>query len=71
MTGGHPRWSVNATNMTNTVILNTHRGHPTLYVNSNDALAKGVADGDQLRVFNDVSEAHVEARVTPSVRPGR
>ena len=71
MTGGHPRWSVNATNMTNTVILNTHRGHPTLYVNSNDALAKGVADGDQLRVFNDVSEAHVEARVTPSVRPGQ
>jgi anaerobic selenocysteine-containing dehydrogenase len=57
--------------MTNRVILNTHRGRPTIYVNSDDALAKGIADGDQLRVFNDCSEAHVEARVTPSVRPGQ
>jgi DMSO reductase family type II enzyme molybdopterin subunit len=71
VTGGHPRWSVNSTNMTNRIILNTQRGHPTAYVNDIDALARGIADGDQMRVFNDVSEAFVEARVTPSVRPGQ
>jgi nitrate reductase alpha subunit len=71
MTGGHPRWSVNSTNMTNRVILNTHRGCPTIYVNTTDAEARGIADGDQVRVHNDVSEAFVEARVTPSVRPGQ
>ncbi len=71
ITGGHPRMSANSTNMTNRLILNAERGHPTIYVNSADALAKGVEDGDQLRVFNDMSEARVEARVTPSVRPGQ
>ena len=71
ITGGHPRMSANSTNMTNRLILNAERGHPTMYVNSSDALAKGVQDGDQLRVFNDMSEARVEARVTPSVRPGQ
>jgi len=71
MTGGHPRMSANSTNMTNRIILNAERGCPTIYVNSSDALAKGIADGDQLRVFNDMSEARVEARVTASVRPGQ
>jgi DMSO reductase family type II enzyme molybdopterin subunit len=71
LTGGHPRWSVNSTNMTNHVILNTHRGRPTAYINDADALARGIADGDPVRVRNDVSEARVEARVTPSVRPGQ
>ncbi|HET6615717.1 MAG TPA: molybdopterin dinucleotide binding domain-containing protein, partial [Dehalococcoidia bacterium] len=71
MTGGHPRWSVNSTNMTNKVILNTHRGRPTVYVNTVDARARGIDDGDEVRVHNDVSEAFVEARVTPSVRPGQ
>ena len=71
ITGGHPRWSANSTNMTNRIILNTHRGHPTVYVNNRDADARGIADGDGVRVFNDVSEALVEARLTPSVRPGQ
>ena len=71
VTGGHPRWSVNSTNMTNRIILNTQRGCPTVYVNDGDARVKGVDDGDEVRVFNDVSEAFVEARVTPAVRPGQ
>jgi DMSO reductase family type II enzyme molybdopterin subunit len=71
ITGGHPRWSVNSTNMTNEVILNTHRGHPTVYINTSDALARGIADDDLVRVYNDVSEAVVPARVTPSVRTGQ
>jgi DMSO reductase family type II enzyme molybdopterin subunit len=71
MTGGHPRWSVNSTNMTNRVILNTHRGRPTVYVSTADAELRGICDGDEVRVHNDVSEALVMARVTPSVRPGQ
>ena len=71
ITGGHPRWSANSTNMTNQIILNTYRGRPTVYMNPTDARARSVADGDNVRVFNDVSEAFVDARVTPSVRPGQ
>ncbi len=71
MTGGHPRLSANATNMTNRIILNMQRGGPTAYINDADAARRGIADGDEMRVYNDQSEAFLEARVTPSVRPGQ
>ncbi len=71
ITGGHPRWSVNSTNMTSKIILNTQRGAPTVYMNPGDAIERGIADGDAVRVFNDVSTALVDARLTASVRPGQ
>ena len=71
VTSGHPRWSVNAMNMTNRVILGTHRGLPTVYVNDGDAAARGIEDGRDVRVYNDVSSMVVQARVTPAVRPGQ
>ena len=27
LTSGHPRWSIHSMNMTNKIMLNTHRGH--------------------------------------------
>jgi DMSO reductase family type II enzyme molybdopterin subunit len=71
ITGGHPRMSANATNMTNRIILNMQRGGPTAYINDVDAAARGIADGDPIRIHNDASEAFLDARVTPSVRPGQ
>jgi nitrate reductase alpha subunit len=71
ITSGHPRWSVNAMNMTNRVILGTHRGRPTVYVNDSDAAGRGIEDGRDVRVFNDASSVVVQARVTPAVRPGQ
>jgi nitrate reductase alpha subunit len=71
LTGGHPRWSVNATNMTSEIILNTHRGEPTVYMNPGDAVDRAIADGDPVRVFNDLSDALVNARLTAAVRPGQ
>ena len=46
-------------------------GLPTLYVNDGDAAARGIEDGRDVRVFNDVSSMVVQARVTPAVRPGQ
>jgi len=71
VTGGHPRWSTNSTNMTNRVILNTHRGRPFIYINDRDAAERGIQDGDDVRVFNDVGSVVVNARVTPACRPGQ
>ncbi len=71
LTGGHPRWSIHATNSSSQVMLETTRGRPTIHVNSDDAASRGVADGDEVRVFNDVGELRVMARVTPAVRPGQ
>jgi DMSO reductase family type II enzyme molybdopterin subunit len=71
ITGGHPRWSVNAMNMTNRVILGTQRGRPSVYINDSDAAGRGIQDGQDVQVYNDVSSVVVQARVTAAVRPGQ
>ena len=35
-----------------------------------DAQARGLADGDLVRVFNDLGEVHCPLNVTPAIRPG-
>lgn len=71
LTGGHPRWSIHATNTTNRVLLETTRGRPLLRLNPLDATARGVEDGDLVEVFNDLGSLVLEARLAPGVRPGQ
>ncbi len=42
----------------------------TLDLNPDDAEARSIADGDQVRVFNALGEIRLSARVTPLVRAG-
>ena len=71
MSSGHNRWSVHSMNHFNEVVLATHRGAPSLMVNSGDAAARGVRDDDLVRVFNDVSEFLARVKVAPNVMPGQ
>ncbi len=71
ITGGHPRWSVNSMNSTSNIILGTLRGHPVVHINDRDAAARGIENGQDVRVFNDCAELVVQARVTPAVQPGQ
>ncbi len=71
VTGGHPRWSIHATNTTTRELLGTTRGRPCLEVNPADAAARGVAEGDTVRVYNDCGEFRVMAKLSPGVRPGQ
>ncbi|MBI5949431.1 MAG: molybdopterin-dependent oxidoreductase [Chloroflexi bacterium] len=71
LTSGHNRWSIHTMNQANEVILGTHRGEPFAEVNVEDAAARGIKDDDLMRVFNDVSEFKVRAKVSPSVKPGQ
>ena len=71
VTGGHPRWSIHATNTTTGIMLETTRGHPVLHLNPDDASARGIEDEDMVRVFNDVGEHKVAAKISPAVRPGQ
>jgi len=41
----------------------------TILINSADALARGIKDGDQVRVFNDRGQMVIPARVTERVMP--
>ncbi len=71
ITSGHNRWSIHAMNQANEVILGTHRGEPNIIVNPDDAAARGVKDDDLVRVYNDVGEFRVRAKIAPNVKPGQ
>jgi DMSO reductase family type II enzyme molybdopterin subunit len=71
ITGGHPRWSVNSMCSTSRIILGTLRGEPVAHINDRDAAARGIENGQYIRVFNDVASLVVQARVTPAAQPGQ
>jgi len=71
VTGGHPRWSIHATNTTNRYMLATTRGHPVMQMHPADAAARGIRDEALVRVYNDIGEYRVCVKVSPSVRPGQ
>jgi anaerobic selenocysteine-containing dehydrogenase len=45
-------------------------GEPCLTVHPGDAAARGIADGDAVRVFNDRGSFEAKARVSDAARPG-
>jgi DMSO reductase family type II enzyme molybdopterin subunit len=71
MTSGHNRWSIHSINITNRLLLQTHRGRPHALINSQDARERGIEDGDEVRVWNDMGEFLVPAKVAPNVMPGQ
>ena len=71
MTSGHQRWSIHSINVVNQTLLRTHRGHPLIIMNPKDAAARGVADGEEVRVFNDFDSFHIRTMLSPAARPGQ
>ncbi|OGO51947.1 MAG: hypothetical protein A2148_04685 [Chloroflexi bacterium RBG_16_68_14] len=71
LTSGHPRWSIHSMNMTNRIILETHRGHPFMSMNPKDARARGIEDDEEVRVYNDVSSIQIAVKISALVRPGQ
>jgi anaerobic selenocysteine-containing dehydrogenase len=50
--------------------LRATEGEPHLDINPEDADARGINHGDQVRIFNDRGSFICKARVTPKARPG-
>ncbi|KKL66592.1 hypothetical protein LCGC14_2143420, partial [marine sediment metagenome] len=71
LTSGHIRHSIHAMNMTNPVLLETHRGHPSCFLSPQDAAARGLADDEEVRVHNDFGSYRVYVKIASSVRPGQ
>ncbi len=71
LTGGHTRWSIHATWRDVPLMLQLQRGGPAVWVALQDARKRGIADGDRIRVFNDVGEFEALAKVAASVQPGQ
>jgi anaerobic selenocysteine-containing dehydrogenase len=49
--------------------LRNTEGEPSVELHPQDAAARGIADGDQVRVFNDRGSLQLRARVTDKARP--
>jgi anaerobic selenocysteine-containing dehydrogenase len=45
-------------------------GQPSLQIHPEDAVARGISDGDPVRIWNDRGECRLQARVIDSVLPG-
>lgn len=71
LTGGHTRWSIHSAWRDDKLMLELQRGEPVMYMSVEDALDRGVADAARVRVFNDIDEFEVIAKVSPSVRRGQ
>jgi DMSO reductase family type II enzyme molybdopterin subunit len=70
LAGGHTRWSIHAIWRGHPDLLRLQRGGPSLWLSVADARERGIADGERVRVWNDVGEFRVAARVSPAVPPG-
>ena len=71
MTGGHTRWSIHAMWRTDPLLLRLQRGEPVMWVGAEDATARGIVDGDEVEVANDVGRFFTKVKVSPAVRPGQ
>ncbi len=63
----HSRWSIHSSYKTSTILLRLQRGRPCLMLNPRVATAKGIADGDDVRVWNDLGEALLVAKIAAGV----
>lgn len=71
LTSGHARWSVHSMNITDRLLLQTHRGTPHIVINNDDAGRLAIADGDDVEVHNDLGSFVAPAKISPTVRPGQ
>jgi len=71
LTGGHTRWSIHAAWRDDALMLRQQRGVPLMYINVHDATARGINDGDTVKVFNDLDSFQVMAKTTPAAQRGQ
>ncbi|MGO9443098.1 MAG: molybdopterin-dependent oxidoreductase [Terriglobales bacterium] len=69
ITGGHLRWSIHSNWVVSEEMLKLHRGEPFAFVNAQSAKARGIAEHDYIRVYNDYGSFIVRAKLSPCTRP--
>lgn len=66
----HTRHGIHSQWRSNTQLLRLQRGEPYVWLNLADARAKGIAEDDAVRVFNDVGEFFARAKLMAAIPPG-
>ncbi len=67
---GHNRWSIHAIWRAHPNLLRMQRGGPVMWISVEDAAARGIQDGAQMRVWNDHGSFQIGAKVSPAMPPG-
>lgn len=63
----HARWSIHSTYKTSTTLLRLQRGKPYVMINPEVAAARGINDGDDVKMKNDLGEAILMAKIVAGV----
>lgn len=63
----HARWSIHSTYKTSPTLLRLQRGKPYVMINPETAGARGIEDGKDVRMFNDLGDTLVMAKLVPGV----
>jgi nitrate reductase / nitrite oxidoreductase, alpha subunit len=67
----HGRWSIHSTWRDNRYLLRLQRGVPLVYIHSKDADARGIADGDWVRIHNQIGSLVCLCKILPGEKAGR
>jgi len=67
---GHARHGIHSMWRDDSLLLSLQRGEPDIYVSAEDAVKRGVNDGDMIRVFNTAGQFIAIAHVSSSMQPG-
>ncbi len=62
----HARWSIHSNYKTSRTLLRLQRGVPAIQVNRVVAEAKGIKDGDTIRIYNALGEFYAMAKLSSS-----
>ncbi len=65
----HARWSIHSTYKVSPLLLRLQRGRPCAMLNPAAAARRGIADGDEIRIFNELGEAILVAKLAATVPP--
>jgi len=71
MTAQHARHSIHATWRDTESLMRLQRGEPTVLMSRVDARARGLADGERARVWNELGAFEARVKVCDSLRPGQ
>jgi len=71
LSGGHTRWSIHSQWRDQAPMLRLQRGEPVVYLSDRDAAIRGIRDHDLVRVFNDLGECVLRAKIGRYVQPGQ
>ena len=67
---GHPRHSVHSTYRNDELLNRLQRGEPFCMMNPKDCSARGISDGDMVRVYNSTGQFECMVKIAATMTPG-